>query len=223
MSRSPGSCIRRLLKINRWIGLYKSWGMPSADLPCELSIVSYRHFLTHIRRLELLLDFVEEQARRRGAAHVWKNSTNLREIQEYRERVHAAMACHLITEEKKAHKIEEGYHRLAREQDLEKKFRELEETRLAEEEHQIFKQLRKQEQARVRALQAMTLAQTHKSPPDSATTVSGFNNSTITGGVHIMNTANSDGTESELWITKRRIADPTIFSTSSKNTWKKRG
>jgi len=52
-------------------------------------------------------------------------------------------------------------------------------------------------------------AQTHGTSPTSA---SGFNNSTINGGVHISNTTNNDGTQSEPSITKCRIADPTIFS-----------
>jgi len=96
-----------------------------------------------------------------------------------------------------------------------------------EEEQQHFKQLQEQEQARALAatLQAITMclcyyAQTQRTSPTSA---SGFNNSTITGGVHISNT-NNDGTESEPSITKCQIADPTIFSASSENTfWRKGG
>ena len=101
------------------------------------------------------------------------------------------------------------------------------ESRRKEEEQPKSKQ-QEQAQALV-ALQAITMmfiyycAQTQRTSP---TSVSGFNNSTITGGVHISNTTNSDsdGTKSEPSITKGQITDPDIFSTSSENTfWRKGG
>ena len=104
------------------------------------------------------------------------------------------------------------------------------ESRRKEGEQPKSKELQEQEQTRALvALQAITMmficyyAQTERTLP---TSVSGFNNSTITGGVHISNTTNSDsdGTKSEPSITKGQITDPEIFSTSSENTfWKKGG
>jgi len=102
-----------------------------------------------------------------------------------------------------------------------------------DEEQQKLKQLQEQEQARalVATLQMVNMflcyyaqrlyPQTHGTSP---TSVSGFNNTTITGDVNISNTiTNSDGTEGEPSITKCRIADLTIFSTSSENTFWRKG
>ena len=82
------------------------------------------------------------------------------------------------------------------------------ESRRKEEEQPKSKQ-QEQAQALV-ALQAITMmfiyycAQTQRTSP---TSVSGFNNSTITGGVHISNTTNSDsdGTKSEPFIISAKL------------------
>lgn len=105
-----------------------------------------------------------------------------------------------------------------------------------DEEQQKFNELQEQEQAQALAatLQVVNVflcyyaqslcyyRQTHGTSP---TSVSGFNNTIITGDVNISNTiTNNDGMESESSITKRRIADPITFSISSEdNFWRKGG